>query len=218
MKKARVEYTFVAEEENELSVNEGDIVEVSDVGDVDGWSTCTFNGKTGLVPTSYIVIIQQEEPKNNRKSYMLTKKQQRKRPQIILVHNTSNTPTTTTPTKSKEPRSPRPPPSISLNDAMKLIQSKLRSYSKLKKLRTYMKSSEFKQSSRRNKLIAETIETERSYVECLKLLVELFYKPLKAMAAKKEKGIDEKLIKSIFSNIEQIYQINSMFLNEMVHI
>lgn len=68
----------------------------------------------------------------------------------------------------------------------------------------------FSQIKQRNNLIREILETERTYVNYMTIFVEIFMKPLKA-----KKIVDDTIIKKLFSNLEQIHQINTLFFKEL---
>jgi hypothetical protein len=72
---------------------------------------------------------------------------------------------------------------------------------------------EFKQTKKRNNIIKEILDTEIIFVNNIKQLIELILTPLKINT--KIIGIEEKDLKEIFSNIEQIYKINSEFLTNL---
>eukprot|EP01103_Thecamoeba_quadrilineata_P010537 TRINITY_DN2302_c0_g1_i1.p1 TRINITY_DN2302_c0_g1~~TRINITY_DN2302_c0_g1_i1.p1 ORF type:complete len:185 (+),score=41.25 TRINITY_DN2302_c0_g1_i1:42-557(+) len=67
-------------------------------------------------------------------------------------------------------------------------------------------SAEEKKEYRRNEAIKELIETEHTYVEDLKVVVEVYIQALK-----KRLIIEPRMMKAIFSNIEMIYNVNLEF-------
>ena len=57
---ARTRYSYVAKDDDELTLEHGNIVEV--LGEVaDGWWSGKLNGKTGLFPSNYVEEISEEE-------------------------------------------------------------------------------------------------------------------------------------------------------------
>lgn len=46
-------YNYTAQQPDEISFEEGDIIYVSDNGAEGGWWRATCNGKTGLIPNNY---------------------------------------------------------------------------------------------------------------------------------------------------------------------
>lgn len=70
--------------------------------------------------------------------------------------------------------------------------------------------------SQRDKIIREILETEKTYVKNLGILVNVFLNPLVAMLKSgKRRILKDVYIKSIFSNLEQMYSINSELLNNL---
>lgn len=58
--RARVVYDYAAEEENELDLTEGSIVEHIEQVD-EGWWSGTSNGKSGLFPSNYVELLEDEQ-------------------------------------------------------------------------------------------------------------------------------------------------------------
>lgn len=56
IRQAKVLYSYLQNEEDELSVNLGDIVTILDMSDNDWWQ-CECNGEIGLLPSNYLQII-----------------------------------------------------------------------------------------------------------------------------------------------------------------
>lgn len=63
---------------------------------------------------------------------------------------------------------------------------------------------------KRNNILEEILSTETTYVENLKMLVERFLIPLK-----EKKILTKSSLESIFSNIEMVLNINSLFLQNL---
>lgn len=108
------------------------------------------------------------------------------------------------------------------SEAKKIITPFFHEYKKKKKMKSKLKGKkfqnindldyldEFSNIKTRNNLIREILETERTYVNYMTLLIEFYVKPLRS-----KKIIDENTIKKIFSNVEQIHQINSVFFQAL---
>lgn len=67
-------------------------------------------------------------------------------------------------------------------------------------------------SSKRDIIVNELLQSERTYVRALDVLVNIYYKPLEKMV---DKIITKQQIKSIFSNIQVIHNYNSWFLTQL---
>nr|CAG4717260.1 unnamed protein product [Naegleria fowleri] len=61
----------------------------------------------------------------------------------------------------------------------------------------------------------EILSTEKSYVESLNILQEVYLKPFKAMAAKEKPIISKEEVQAIFSDIDVILNVNTTFLNDL---
>jgi hypothetical protein len=67
----------------------------------------------------------------------------------------------------------------------------------------------------RNKIAQEIVSTERSYVDGLKSMVEVFLVPLQEALARGQPIIDAQQISTIFSSIQTIYGLNTTFLQKL---
>eukprot|EP00761_Pharyngomonas_kirbyi_P007123 gb/GECH01007132.1/.p1 GENE.gb/GECH01007132.1/~~gb/GECH01007132.1/.p1 ORF type:complete len:1106 (+),score=354.86 gb/GECH01007132.1/:1-3318(+) len=109
------------------------------------------------------------------------------------------------PKKPEKPKMPQP-------KAKDILYETLCEYHKQKKFRNFIrKSPELKNGRLRNQYIQEIITTERTYVGTLDAIVEVFVKQLKG----KKKTLDPEKQNVIFSNIEQIYQVNRELLGDL---
>jgi hypothetical protein len=80
----------------------------------------------------------------------------------------------------------------------------------------YKQKKEFSGSYQRIKLLKEMLESERNYVKFINQLIEEYYRPLKkGTEENKNNGLEEKEVKTIFCNIEEIYELNVKFLKEL---
>eukprot|EP01080_Neovahlkampfia_damariscottae_P003802 gene3802-6963_t len=79
---------------------------------------------------------------------------------------------------------------------------------------TFKTSPMAKKLGERNKIIREIVSTEESYCNSLEELIKLYIQPLKRhlMVEKKKKIIDEKDIKIMFNNIDQILSTHKVLL------
>jgi hypothetical protein len=100
------------------------------------------------------------------------------------------------------------------NKAIDLLSKQIKSKVYSKSLKQYMQREEFKDSYQRLRLLKEVIATERSYVTFLSQLILEYYTPLKTND-KKNNYFDEKEFQDVFSNIEEIKRVNSVFLKEL---
>jgi hypothetical protein len=66
-----------------------------------------------------------------------------------------------------------------------------------------------------DKLVHELIETEKTYVANLKLIVKMFLTPLRADAGTPKEIVPLSSIKVLFSDIEVILNMNTLLLNEL---
>jgi hypothetical protein len=96
--------------------------------------------------------------------------------------------------------------------ALIVIAEQFKKYKNNILLTKFMKSDEFKNSYKRIKLMRETLDTERFYVGCMRIFSEEIFQNLKLQ---KKCPLEEKDLKEIFSNIDQIYKINERLLNEL---
>ncbi|KAL9647384.1 hypothetical protein ABK040_011748 [Willaertia magna] len=92
---------------------------------------------------------------------------------------------------------------------------KILAFKRRRAFRLALKDEKYKKQRKRKELIKETIETERTYVDSLKVLIELFYYPLVNDTGHGKGVMEREHIHAIFSNIEQIYQINSTLLSDL---
>lgn len=69
--------------------------------------------------------------------------------------------------------------------------------------------------SHRTKIAREILETERSYVHALYLLVKNFIIPLRNLVDTPEQVIKTQFIDEIFVNLEEIYKVNNELLTEL---
>eukprot|EP01080_Neovahlkampfia_damariscottae_P011797 gene11797-5131_t len=194
MQKGTVIYAFDAQDDTEVTVKEGDIIEIVEVGG-EGWSSVSINGITGLIPTEYYEVLEVEETSE------------------------PTTPQTQQPTENvvnpkKKPRD-LPPPSMTSTKAKGFLQKQIAVNHRVNKLRAYTGKKEFRGLKQRANLLQELLETERTYVTNLTIFMDYFLTPLKKSAKEKKKILTEAQIKDIFSNLEQIHQINTMFLLEV---
>jgi hypothetical protein len=73
-----------------------------------------------------------------------------------------------------------------------------------------------KRERTRTKLATEIMNTEKSYVQSLNDLVDLYIQPLRILCKDPERSVvNDKDILTIFSNIEQITTLNANFLNDL---
>jgi hypothetical protein len=77
-----------------------------------------------------------------------------------------------------------------------MLRENLKIFLLRKRLAAYQAEKDFRSARTRNELIRETISTERSYVNSLKVFVNVFYEPLK----KQPQVLSEQKLKAIFSN------------------
>eukprot|EP00005_Dracoamoeba_jomungandri_P000908 CAMPEP_0174253766 /NCGR_PEP_ID=MMETSP0439-20130205/3115_1 /TAXON_ID=0 /ORGANISM="Stereomyxa ramosa, Strain Chinc5" /LENGTH=950 /DNA_ID=CAMNT_0015334963 /DNA_START=126 /DNA_END=2978 /DNA_ORIENTATION=- len=71
---------------------------------------------------------------------------------------------------------------------------------------------------KRNCVAQEILSTERTYVKCLEIIINQFYKPLLEMVLNDITGkweITEQQIRTIFYQIETIYQFNTLLLHSL---
>jgi len=103
--------------------------------------------------------------------------------------------------------------SLSLDEANYRLINLIQCHARRNRMLNYLKQEDdFKKAKRRLDLIKETIETERTYVGLLKVFIEVFYYPII-----NNHGHGKGILKDpsvLFSNIEQIYQINSTLLSD----
>eukprot|EP01117_Protostelium_nocturnum_P020073 TRINITY_DN887_c0_g1_i1.p1 TRINITY_DN887_c0_g1~~TRINITY_DN887_c0_g1_i1.p1 ORF type:complete len:1736 (-),score=672.97 TRINITY_DN887_c0_g1_i1:47-5254(-) len=70
-----------------------------------------------------------------------------------------------------------------------------------------------KMNSNRDKLIRELVDTERTYVEGLRIIVKLYFNPLRSQV--NEKIITKQQTRSLFSDIEVILNTNAVLLSNL---
>ncbi|KAL9653184.1 hypothetical protein ABK040_009490 [Willaertia magna] len=89
-------------------------------------------------------------------------------------------------------------------------------YRRTKYLQYIKKGPELKKARKRQDLIKETLETERTYVNSLFLFLQLYYWPLMEERDQGKGILSNKTYKQVlFSNVEQIYRINSVLLDDL---
>eukprot|EP01080_Neovahlkampfia_damariscottae_P004794 gene4794-8380_t len=99
-------------------------------------------------------------------------------------------------------------PNINEIEGKKRLQKQLKQYIIFNKLRKLKKSDRYKGLRQRMFLVKELVQTEKTYVSNLKLFINTFINPLK-------KILNSNQMTSLFSNIEQIYQLNVKLLIEL---
>lgn len=98
--------------------------------------------------------------------------------------------------------------------AAKVIQRNYKRHRTWKNFKIFLqKDPELAQGRMRNRLIAELLKTEQTYVSSLEELVKGYLEPFRSGSVKIPKEVD---IKAIFSNVEQILNLNSELLKELV--
>lgn len=79
--------------------------------------------------------------------------------------------------------------------------------------RSIIESIDYKSFSKRRKICCELLETERNYKEILRVIVDIFYMPLKA--ADKQFLLDETELKIIFGNLLPILAVHENIYNDL---
>eukprot|EP00824_Muranothrix_gubernata_P014919 TRINITY_DN3091_c0_g1_i3.p1 TRINITY_DN3091_c0_g1~~TRINITY_DN3091_c0_g1_i3.p1 ORF type:complete len:300 (-),score=58.80 TRINITY_DN3091_c0_g1_i3:10-909(-) len=79
----------------------------------------------------------------------------------------------------------------------------------------YMRSPESSESKRRMEVLREILKTETDYVSDLERVVEVCLKPLREIAEMRHNILTLAEIRSIFSIIEMIFNVNSTLLNDL---
>ncbi|KAF0972814.1 hypothetical protein FDP41_009063 [Naegleria fowleri] len=104
---------------------------------------------------------------------------------------------------------------IPTDRAVEILLNNLDCFKRRRQFRLYIKKDEtLKKQRRRLELIKETIETERTYVNLLKTFIEVFYYPIINDSGYAKGVLRKETTTTLFSNIEQIYQINHTLLND----
>ncbi|EFC44775.1 rhoGEF domain-containing protein [Naegleria gruberi] len=219
-------YDFEATNEGELTVKEGEIIEVMEVYD-DGWSLCKRQKQKGLIPSSYY----DENPCDgantpgasslafslNSNNLNLNELQIDDKSAISANKHVSisaggikivRKDLGNASSSNSKLYSPTGPMKHSKTEAFALITKFITQSAKRKKLRDWMSIKENRSFRKRNELVRELLQTEESYVQSLRLFVNSYAKPAKANT----QLLSEKKSKIIFSNIEQILGINETVL------
>jgi len=76
-------------------------------------------------------------------------------------------------------------------------------------------SKEEKRKDKRNKIFDEIVETEKTYVEMLSVLVELYVVPLSSESDVSPFTLPEDKVQTLFSNIYTLWEFNRTFLVEL---
>lgn len=95
---------------------------------------------------------------------------------------------------------------IKLKKSIIQFQSAIRSYHAQKNIEIF---------KYRKKIAEEILQTEQFYVSNLRLIIELFMNPLRDKLDSKEEIISKEQIRTIFSDIEVIYNYNKNFLAQL---
>ncbi|KAG2385615.1 hypothetical protein C9374_003430 [Naegleria lovaniensis] len=105
--------------------------------------------------------------------------------------------------------------SLTSDRAIEILLNQLECFKRRRQFTLYIKKDEgLKKQRRRLDLIKETIETERTYVRLLKTFIEVFYYPIIHDSGSAKGVLRKETSTTLFSNIEQIYQINHTLLND----
>jgi hypothetical protein len=85
--------------------------------------------------------------------------------------------------------------------------------------RRWLARRSYKNSKRRRDLAMEIVSTERHYINCLQMMTQEYFQPLREMAKDKNGALNhtlnDNMLKTIFSNIEVILNINSILLKKL---
>ncbi|XP_031837461.1 rho guanine nucleotide exchange factor 38 isoform X2 [Nomia melanderi] len=204
---AKVEYTFIAQMDGDLSVTEGDTVTVIDMVNADWVSVENEHGKIGLCPRGYLSALNIES--SDIAQNILE--------DFVVIRNDEIHPKKTEEQKSKrlsEPHRPAPPVpapgSIPLQKNM--VEDKESSNENIDQQTDVASNSDIdinqKRADQRQNVISELVITEKEYVRDLKLTYETFnlYNPNSLESL----GID---VAILFGNIFEVIQVAEELLD-----
>jgi E3 ubiquitin-protein ligase HERC3 len=81
--------------------------------------------------------------------------------------------------------------------------------------RRWLAKRRFKRIVKRKQCSLELLSTEKTYVDDIRLITQVFLEPMKRIAASSRPQITKEQISQIFSDIEVIFQVNTAFLNQL---
>lgn len=78
LERAKVVFAYTSEQEDELTIQTGDILEVVDKAEQDGWWKVKLNGRVGLVPDNFVELLPSQPAKEPPATEPLHKKEPRR--------------------------------------------------------------------------------------------------------------------------------------------
>ncbi|XP_076280533.1 rho guanine nucleotide exchange factor 38 [Lasioglossum baleicum] len=205
--RAKVEYTFEAQMDGDLSVTEGDTVTVINMANADWVNVKNVHEQIGLCPRGYLSALQ-TEPLDIEQSTL---------EDFVIIRHDEVTPKTTEEQKSKrlsEPHRPAPPVpapgSVPLQKNM--VENKQPTFQNINQQVDTASNNNVdlnkKRADQRQNVISELVITEKDYVRGLNLTYETFnlYNP----SALESLGID---VPTLFGNIFEVIQVAQELLD-----
>ncbi|XP_012277640.1 dynamin-binding protein [Orussus abietinus] len=194
----KVEYTFAAQMDGDLSIFEGDIVTVVEMPNSDWVMVRNKKGDVGLCPRGYINS-QVVDPIESDFSQDALE-------DFVVIRNERENVSTAEEEKIKrlsEPHRPAPP----APDPGRVPLEKYNSDDSTDNASTLMRK---KKADQRQNVISELVITEREYVRDLKITYETFH--LNSPQILESRGID---VAILFGNIEEVIEVAEELLDMM---
>lgn len=207
---AKVEYTFKAQMDGDLSVIEGDTVTVINMANADWVNVEDQSGKTGLCPRGYLTALHIESSDTTQSSLE----------DFVIIRRDETSDTEADEQKAKrlsEPHRPAPPvPAPGRIPLQKdVIENKATVLESVNQQIDVANNNNLdvkqKRADQRQNVISELVMTEKEYVRDLKLTYETFnlHNPSKLESL----GID---VTTLFGNIFEVIQVAEELLDMML--